>query len=121
VLRRGPVSHNRSFALLGASLTLGWVVNRLTMAGVVLPAAPVVMPVVLTLPLFFAGLIFSGELARAGDIGPALSANLFGAMFGGFLEYNSMYWGFSSLYPLGLGLYGLAFLCVRRQSRAMFI
>jgi hypothetical protein len=116
VLRRGPVSRRWSFALLGASLGLGWVVNRLTMAGAALPAAAVLMPVVLTLPLYFAGLIFSGELAGGGDIGPALSANLFGAMLGGFLEYNSMYWGFSSLYPLGLGLYGLAFLAAELRA-----
>jgi hypothetical protein len=118
VLRRGPVSPDKAFALLGASLALGWVVNRLALAGLVVPAAPVLMPVVLTLPLLFAGLIFSGELAGGEDLGAALSANLFGAMLGGFLEYNSMYWGFSSLYPLGLGLYGLAFLCGRGRWRA---
>jgi hypothetical protein len=112
VLRRGPVALGRSFALLAASLLLGWGVTRLGAAGVVPPAARLVMPVVLTLPLFFAGLVFSSELARGGEIGGALSANLFGAMLGGFLEYNSMYWGFSSLYPLGIVLYALAFLCV---------
>jgi hypothetical protein len=74
------------------------------------------MPVVLTLPLFFAGLIFSSELAGAADIGSALSANIFGAMLGGFLEYNSMYWGYTSLYPLGLALYGLAFACHLRGA-----
>jgi hypothetical protein len=67
------------------------------------------MPLVLTLPLLFAGLIFSSKLVQGGGIGEALSANIFGAMLGGFLEYNSMYWGFSSLYPLGMGLYALAF------------
>jgi hypothetical protein len=120
VLRRGPVRFGWSFALLGASLLLGWGVTRLGPAGVVVPAGRLVMPVVLTLPLFFAGLIFSSELAQGGEIGGALSANLFGAMLGGFLEYNSMYWGFSTLYPLGLALYGLAFLsvCWAGRSRA---
>jgi hypothetical protein len=117
VLRRGPVAPWWSFALLGAALLLGWGVNRLNMAGVVLPLARLVMPVVLTLPLFFAGLIFSSELARRGEIGGALAANLFGAMLGGFLEYNSMYWGFSSLYPLGLALYALAYLCASQAAR----
>jgi hypothetical protein len=109
VLRRGPVWHGWSFALLAAALLLGWGVTRL---GTAVPLPRLVLPVVLTLPLFFAGLVFSSELARRGDLGAALSANLFGAMLGGFLEYNSMYWGFSSLYPLGIALYGLAFLCV---------
>jgi spermidine synthase len=117
VLRRGPVPHGGSFALLGAALLLGWGVTWLGGAGVVVPLPRLVMPVVLTLPLFFAGLIFSSELARRGDLGAALSANLFGAMLGGFLEYNSMYWGFSSLYPLGMALYGLAYGCAWYAGR----
>jgi spermidine synthase len=111
IARRGPLPHGLTFALLGVSLGLGWFVTRLSSMGVAVPLPELVMPVVLTLPLFFAGLIFSSELARGGAIGPALAANLFGAMLGGFLEYNSMYWGFSSLYPFGMALYGLAFLC----------
>jgi len=117
VIRWGPVPQWLAFVLLAASLGLGLVVTRLGMAGVVLPAGKLLMPVVLTLPLFFAGLIFSGELANNGEIGAAISANLFGAMLGGFLEYNSMYWGLSSLYPLGIGLYSLAFVCSLRARR----
>jgi spermidine synthase len=119
VLRRGPVAGGVSYGLLGAALLAGWGLTRLTMAGVALPLPRLVMPVALTLPLFFAGLIFSSVLAGGGDIGKALSANLFGAMLGGFLEYNSMYWGYSSLYPLGMGLYALAFLCQWQASRGV--
>jgi hypothetical protein len=32
-------------------------------------------------------------------------------MLGGFLEYNSMYWGLGSLVPLGMALYTAAFVC----------
>jgi hypothetical protein len=31
-----------------------------------------------------------------------------GALFGGVMEYNSMYFGFAFLYLLALGFYGLA-------------
>jgi len=34
--------------------------------------------------------------------------NLFGAMCGGLLEYNSMYFGFAFLYLLAIGFYFLA-------------
>jgi hypothetical protein len=117
VMRRGPVPQAATFAALGGALLIGLILTRLSMIGVSVPLPRLVMPVVLTLPLFFAGLIFSSELACAGQIGPALSANLFGAMLGGFLEYNSMYWGYSSLYPLGMALYGCAYLCLRVASR----
>jgi hypothetical protein len=120
VAQRGPLPHGLTFALLAAALLFGWGATRLSSAGVGLPMPKVTLPVVLALPLFFAGLIFSSELARGGEIGPALAANLFGAMLGGFLEYNSMYWGFGSLYPLGLALYALAYLCqVRARRRAV--
>lgn len=116
VMRFGAISSDRAFALLAGSLAIGWGVNVLALHGTFVPW--IVLPVVLTMPLFFAGLIFSSSLERASDIGSALSANILGAMLGGFLEYNSMYWGYSSLYPLGLGLYTLAFVCHRAGQKA---
>jgi hypothetical protein len=114
VMYSGAVKTQRVFGLLFGSLAIGWGVTSLSLRGVTVPLPWLVLPVVLTLPLFFAGLIFSSALVRAEDIGSALSANILGAMLGGFLEYNSMYWGYTSLYPLGLALYGLAFFCSRR-------
>jgi hypothetical protein len=116
VMYAGAVKTQRVFGLLFGSLAIGWAVTSLSLRGVAMPLSWLVLPVVLTLPLFFAGLIFSSALVRAEDIGSALSANILGAMLGGFLEYNSMYWGYTSLYPLGLALYGLAFFCSRRTA-----
>jgi SAM-dependent methyltransferase len=109
--RWGAVPRVPAFLLLEVALAAGLLLTRLAMGGHVLPLNKLFLPIALTTPLFFAGLIFSSELGRGGGIGPALAANLFGAMLGGFLEYNSMYWGLSSLYPLGMALYGLAFVC----------
>jgi hypothetical protein len=64
----------------------------------------------LTCPLFFSGLVFSSLLARAGEASSALGMNLLGAMAGGVLEYNSMYFGFQSLYWLAAALYGVGLL-----------
>jgi len=62
----------------------------------------------ITLPLFFSGLIFSQELAAAKSVAGALGSNLIGAMLGGCLEYNSMYFGYRSLYVLAMVIYGLS-------------
>ena len=62
----------------------------------------------LTLPMFFSGLAFSAELKRARSVGIALGDNLLGAMVGGCLEYNAMYFGYRSLYYLAVGIYALA-------------
>ena len=65
--------------------------------------------VVLTIPLFFAGIIFSSLIGEASiNISTAFAYNLMGALFGGVMEYNSMYFGFAFLYLLALGFYALA-------------
>ena len=65
--------------------------------------------VVLTIPLFFAGIIFSSLIGEARiNISTAFAYNLMGALFGGVMEYNSMYFGFAFLYLLALGFYALA-------------
>lgn len=66
--------------------------------------------VILTIPMFFSGIAFSSLLSDTGNISDALAMNLLGAMCGGLLEYNSMYFGFQFLYWLAMGLYGLAML-----------
>jgi hypothetical protein len=38
-----------------------------------------------------------------------MASNLLGAICGGLLEYNSMYFGFRSLYVIAMGCYVLAF------------
>jgi spermidine synthase len=66
----------------------------------------------LTLPMLFSGVAFSGLLARTRDVPGALASNLFGAMCGGLLEYNSMYFGFQFLYWIAMACYGAALLLV---------
>jgi len=65
--------------------------------------------VVLTIPLFFAGIIFSSLISEARiNISTAFAYNLMGALFGGVMEYNSMYFGFAFLYLLAMGFYMMA-------------
>lgn len=74
------------------------------------PAASLVVScVLLTLPLFFSGFVFSTLIGSAKvNISTALAYNLMGALFGGLMEYNSMYFGFAFLYLLAIGFYFLA-------------
>jgi SAM-dependent methyltransferase len=75
---------------------------------------------VLTVPLFFAGIIFSSLIGEARiSISTAFAYNLMGALFGGVMEYNSMYFGFAFLYLLALGFYLLAWI-FSWQSRPVF-
>jgi len=61
--------------------------------------------VILTVPLFFSGMVFSILFGRAKDITSAMAMNLLGAMLGGLLEYNAMYFGYKALYLIALAIY----------------
>ena len=105
------------YLLLMGSLGLGlWVAGQggfsSTTGGRIATAA------VLTCPMFFSGMVFSTLLKRADNISGVMAVNLIGAMLGGILEYNSMYFGFHFLYILGLGLYAVAFLTSLRRAPA---
>jgi len=59
--------------------------------------------------LFFSGIVFSTLIGKAKiNISTALAYNLMGALFGGLMEYNSMYFGFAFLYLMAIGFYFLA-------------
>ena len=73
------------------------------------------LPILLTLPLLFSGLAFSKELSKLKSASQALSI-IFWEQCWGFLEYNSMYFGFSSLYFLGGFLYLLALFYINKYK-----
>ncbi|HXC51781.1 MAG TPA: hypothetical protein VN634_12900 [Candidatus Limnocylindrales bacterium] len=116
ILRRGRMPDPIAYGLLAASLLLGLAISGEVLSGMPPVLSRIVMVAVLTLPMFFSGFAFSSEVAREGDVSSALSSNLFGAMVGGFLEYNSMYFGFRSLYVFALVLYAMAFVFSTRRA-----
>lgn len=73
--------------------------------------------ILLTCPLFFSGIIFSLLIAGRKGVAGIMAFNLLGAVCGGLLEYNSMYFGFRSLYLLALGCYALAFVTGFRRAQ----
>jgi hypothetical protein len=68
--------------------------------------------VIIPLPIFFAGLIFSSTFREAQDPSLAFGSNLLGAMVGGFAEYLGMITGTKALLLVVVVLY-LASLLVR--------
>ena len=70
--------------------------------------------VVIPLPIFFAGLIFSSTFRESQDPSFAFGSNLLGAMVGGFAEYFGMITGMKALLLLVIGFY-LGSLCVKMR------
>jgi spermidine synthase len=98
-----------AYFFLFATLAFGWWIAK----GGGLPsttAGRIGTAVILSCPLFFSGIVFSTLLSARSRISSAMSMNLMGAMLGGILEYNSMYFGFRFLYVLAAALYAAALL-----------
>ncbi len=118
VIKTGPISAPVIYSLLLVSVLLGLLTYQINPLGIPLWQKQLIMTAGLTLPVFFSGIAFSGELKRSQSVAAALSSNLLGAMVGGFLEYNSMYFGFHFLYYLAFLIYALAFISSLRQKTA---
>ena len=115
---RGPWLAGRAYFGLFISLLVGYAVAN--SHGQWAFGPPIVQLAVscfvLTIPLFFAGIIFSSLIGDTRiNISTAFAYNLMGALFGGVMEYNSMYFGFAFLYLLAMGFYSLAWLFSRKS------
>lgn len=106
------------YMLLWAALAIGYFIARSGGFGST-PLGRLETVIVLTCPLFFSGIVFSTQLTAEGNISGMMATNLLGAICGGLLEYNSMYFGFRWLYLAATVCYLLAFLSnltIRRQE-----
>ena len=96
------------YLLLFAALGIGWYLAR-SGGFASTSLGRLEASIVLTLPLLFSGIVFSTLLSSKGQVSGMMAMNLLGAICGGLLEYNSMYFGFRFLYLVAMGCYILAF------------
>jgi spermidine synthase len=96
------------YALLFASLAINFIAPADLLVGLAAGARAIASMVMLSAPLFFAGLIFSESLRRAGETSRSLASNLTGSVAGGVLEYGAILWGIKSLYLLAGAIYAAA-------------
>jgi SAM-dependent methyltransferase len=74
------------------------------------------------LPVYFAGVIFARSFTMAPTAGPAIGANMLGAVVGGWAEYSSMALGIRALVLLAMAFYISSWICLRvwkREPRAV--
>ncbi|MBI4532895.1 MAG: hypothetical protein HY711_03025, partial [Candidatus Melainabacteria bacterium] len=98
-----------------AGLCLLYVLPLSELSGWSMPMKALGSTVVLGLPFFFAGIVFSRAFARVAEPGRALGINILGAMLGGCLEYLSLVTGTGGLTILAGAVYVLSWLCLRYQ------
>ncbi len=110
IIKGIKISINQIYFFLIFSLLLSYSVTFINFYNYPILFLKFIIPIVLTFPVFFSGLAFSRELVRYGSTANALSCNILGAIVGGLLEYNSMYFGFKFLYLLAIFFYFMAYL-----------
>lgn len=93
------------YAPLIATLLLLYFVRRDTILALSFDERLLWSVLVVPLPIFFAGLIFSTTFLQALNPSSFFGANLIGAMIGGFSEYLSMIMGNQNLMFLVIGAY----------------
>jgi len=117
VLKRSRVNLRGMYVLLFASLALAYLLPLRVLVGLPLALRVLGSTALLSLPLFFAGVIFSESLRRAGEAARPLASNLSGSVVGGVLEYGSLVWGIKSLYLLAAVAYAGSWIASRLQRR----
>lgn len=117
VLRIHQIKLQFMYLLLFLSLVISYLIPLewfVTLAPVLRAAASMVF---LSLPMFFAGIIFSESLRRAGETARPLASNLSGSFAGGVLEHGSLLWGVKSMYLIAMVVYAGAWLSMVTRNR----
>ena len=117
IIRKTPIRISWIYLLIFLSVSLGYIFTLFDHSGLSSAAQKIIVPAILTVPLFFSGLAFSKQLSIEKSVSIALSSNILGAIFGGLLEYNSMYLGFRSLYIFGFFMYLFAYFSIKNNYK----
>ncbi|HEY9785459.1 MAG TPA: hypothetical protein V6D17_08665 [Candidatus Obscuribacterales bacterium] len=80
-------------------------------------AATLVVPLVISLPMFAAGMIFASSFSESANPRRALALNLLGTVLGALLEYFSNYLGIKNLLLIAVGLYLVSWICLLRAAK----
>ena len=115
IIKNVQISVNKIYFFLIISIFLTYLTTYINFYNYPTIFLKFLIPFILTFPVFFSGLAFSKELVSYGSIANALSCNVLGALVGGLLEYNSMFFGFKFLYILAIIFYFLAYITSNKK------
>jgi SAM-dependent methyltransferase len=102
------------YAGLAASLTVIYVFPLELLARFQLLPKALISGSLLSLPIFFAGIIFAHSFSRSKELNKVFASNLIGAMLGGALQCMSFAVGLNALILVALLLYVLSYMSLGR-------
>jgi len=116
VRRFKPSDVRPYYVLLLGSLLLNYLVPVSSILGQSFVLRGVVSGLAISLPLFFAGIIFATSLRKLQSVEMAFGSNLLGSVVGGMLEYSSLIFGIKALYLIAGFAYILSWLGLRQRN-----
>jgi hypothetical protein len=93
--------------LLGITITINFIIKTSSFLQNNL-ISKIFAIVIVSLPVFFSGVIFATSFKNVKDIHSAFGSNILGAILGGSLEYGSLIFGIKSLYIIAFIVYLLS-------------
>jgi spermidine synthase len=115
VRRFNPGDLRPYYLLLLCSLVLNYAVPVSGILGQHFLLRGLVSGFLISLPLFFAGIIFATSLSRMKTVELAFGSNLLGSVVGGMLEYGSLVFGIKALYVIAALAYFLSWVGLRQK------
>jgi len=116
VSKRMPEKIGPWFIPLLASIVLTYAIGAGTLNAFDIGTRGVLGGALFALPIGFAGVIVATLLVRSRSLATALGANLLGAVFGGIMEYSSMFLGLRFVAALAFVCYVGAWASLRRAA-----
>lgn len=108
-----PTDVRPFYALLLCSLLLNFIVPVSRILGQSFLVRGLLSGFAISLPVFFAGIVFATSLRKLETVEVAFGSNLLGSVVGGMLEYSSLVFGIRSLYVVAAFVYILSLAAMR--------
>jgi len=108
-------SHAPYYAGLASTVIIIYLFPLGRLAALSLLPKAAVSGMLLSLPIFFAGVIFAHSFRKAKELNTVFASNLIGAMLGGMLECMSFVFGIKALLLLALLLYIFSYMTLKQD------
>jgi hypothetical protein len=115
ILKVGEIKVEYCYALLGAAIILNYFVPLRVLFFNTIFIKVALSGLMVSLPIFFAGMIFANSFSKSKDPDFSLGSNILGGVMGGVLEYQSLITGFNFLFVLAFLIYLFSYLVIKKK------
>lgn len=117
VSKRGDIPARVPYLCLAAALLLNYFIDFSALLNQNFLLKLIISSIIISLPVFFASIVFAVSFRKSSQINVALGSNLLGALVGGFAEYSSLIWGIKALSLVALFMYVVSYCVIMKSEK----